>query len=159
MMKIKRNVFAAEDNDKDTFGGTQFYKISEEDLKKYFEDDSNIVMRYVVATQGFDAFDTDSMWGSYYDRATGNFYYCNTDGQDIMINGEEIDPESALDEYSIEDVQEYVVDGTDSKIRKYFTEYELKPVDIDEAGQGLIEDGYSFSQIIEDMKKLDAVDL
>lgn len=160
-MKINKKLSGDEGltTEYDGFGGTTFYKITEDQLKKFYEDDKNIALRYIVESKGFDAFNTDEMYGSYYSPSEDAFYYCETDGHYISVNGnDEVDPESAMEDYSIEDLYEYIEDGTDDEIRKYFSEYELADIDADDVGTSLVEDGYTFKEALEALDKLDALD-
>lgn len=139
--------------------GTIFYKITEEQLKDFYADNKNIVLRYLVEAYGFDAFKTADMWGSYLDRSEDVIYYCRTDGQDIEVDGELVNPEQAFEDFPINALEPYIQDGTDSEIKSYFTEYELaEDFDLDEVALDLLNDGYSFSTILKDMNKLDLLD-
>lgn len=139
--------------------GTTFYRITEDQLKDFYDTNKNVVLRYIVEKLGFNAFTIDNMWGSYYDEADDTFYYCKTDGKEIIVDGEEVDPEFALEEFGPEDLGEYIQDGTDTEIKSFFTEYELSDnIDINDIAYDLISDGYDFTQVLEEMNKLDLLD-
>lgn len=151
-MRLNKTITAAESI------GTIIYRITGKQLTDYYADDPNVVMRTIVDELGFDAFDTDNMWGSYYDAGEDTFYYCRTDGQPITVNGEEIEPEYALEEYSPEELSEYIQDATDTEIKNYFSTYELANIDLNDIAYTIITDGYPFTSMIEDMNKLDLLD-
>lgn len=137
-------------------GGTAFYLITEDELKDYFGDE-NIVMKYLVDTKGFDAFNTDDMYGSIF-IDSDEFVLCVTDGYDIRVGTELVDPETALEDYDISELDEYLKVPTDEIFRRYFSEYELNPVDIDEVALELLQAGHHLSTIVADAKDLDLLD-
>lgn len=140
--------------------GTVFYRIPEETLKQYYKDDRNIVMRYLTATEGFNAFNTDIliMDGGGFDDADGSFILCLSDGEPITIDGEEVEPYEALEEYGVEGIQDYIQDGGDEQIRRYFSTYDLAPIDVDDVADGLFHDGWTFTQILDDLEAIDLLD-
>jgi len=137
-------------------GGTTFYEISENALKSVYDEDSNTVLRYLVTVYGFDAFDVDKMWGSSLEGDT--LYLCVTDGVDISVGDEYVDPESAIEEFGVDRLSSYVEQGTPDIIKRYISGYELRPIDIDEVGAGMISDGFSLTTTLQDMYKLDLID-
>ena len=138
--------------------GTVFYQITEDELQSYYENTKNIVLRYLVNELGFEAFELNNMWGSYLDPSTNTMYYCSTDGYPITIDGNEVEAEDAIEEYGIDAISDYIKEGTDAEIHRFFTEYELAPPDLDDVVYSLLGTGYSFVQILEDLNKLDLLD-
>ena len=134
-------------------GGTSFYLITEDELKDYFGNE-NVVMQYLVDTKGFEAFNTDDMFGSAFLDAD-EFVLCVTYGYDIRVGNELVDPETALEDYDISELDEYVKVPTDEIFRRYFSEYELNPVDMDEIALELLQAGHHLSTIVADAKDLD----
>lgn len=133
--------------------GTTFYKISPEDVDRVFnKKDTNMILKEAFKTYGWEALDIDRMWGSIID---GDYLYlCVTDGYDIEVNGEEVDPESALEMYGVDACSDYVQDGNEDIISSHITEYEIGDVDIDEIALSLLQSGYHFSTIVLDAEEL-----
>lgn len=140
--------------------GTTFYIIHESDIRNMYSDDANIVFRYAVDLYGFDAFDTSRFYGSEF-ISTDTFVLCVTDGLEIEINSDLVDPESALSEYDIEVLAEngFVIEDPDEAIiRRFFSPYELSnDIDIDDIASELLRDGYHLRQIVEDAQELDII--
>jgi len=136
--------------------GTTFYIITEDALKSVYENDSNIVMKYLVNEGGFNAFDLSHLYGS--EMIGDDFVLCVTDGYGINILGEEVDPELALEDFGFNTLYEagYVVEADDTIIKRYLSKYEISPsVDIDDAAIELLNAGHHLYQIVEDAQELD----
>lgn len=153
MKRLKRNTGVAIKSA--TQEGTTFYKITLDQLKSFYNNEKNIIVRYVIDQYGFEAFDLEHMYGSVLDGDT--LYLCVTDGYEISVNGESIDPESALEDYSTEDLSSYIQDGTDEIINRYLSEYELNSISADICTE-LVQDGYDFIIVLEAARKLDMFD-
>lgn len=141
--------------------GTTFYKITDKMLKQIHENDENFVMRYLVDKYGFEAFELDKMYGSFYDDENNVFYLLVTDGKEIQIKGKELDPEYIFDEQDItlEDIQPFVQDANKDTVKRYFSSYELKPIDIDDVAAEVMETGSLFTTTIKELYELDLIDL
>ena len=140
--------------------GTVFYKIELEDAISVLEDDpkTNLFVLYQIRNNGFDAFDTKNMmYGSI--AIDDILYLCNTDGHEISVDGENVDPEYALHEYPAEQLSDYIEPGTPEIIKKYLTTYELAPFDIDEVAQELIDGGHKFTTVVEEAYNADLIEL
>lgn len=134
--------------------GTVFYEVTEDQLKSYYDESvDNMISKYLVREYGFDAFDLDRMYGSAV--VDDNLYICVTDGDYIEIDGYEINPEDALQEYSIEDLQAFIQPADDEIMKRYVSSYEFKTPDMDEVALELLTAGHSFYQIVEDANELD----
>lgn len=137
--------------------GTTFYKITEDQLLKFYDKIDNQILRFIVSNNGFDAFNVDLMYGSKLINRV--LYLCVTDGRDIEVKGKMVDPESALDDYGISGVSDYVEDGTDDIIQRYITFYELnltKDFDLNKVAYDIISGNYAdFTQVVKDAEELD----
>lgn len=155
MMKIRSNstITAAID---DT--GTTFYKVTVADLVNHYKESNNIVTSAIIDMYEFDVFDLDRMYGSAIIDDT--LYLCVTDNKDIIVDGEAVDPEHALEEYDIEDLEDYIEPATDEVLNRYASYYEFDPskIDIDEVAAELLNGGHHLTQIIEDMTDIDLLD-
>ena len=151
-------VFRKEDIEIDEgVGSTVFYTITESQLLKHYDADDNYIVRYIVSENGFDAFEIDNMYGS---KLIGDILYlCVTDGNDIIVNGEEIFPEDALDMYDISALSAYIQPGDDDVIDRYVSTYELKPIDINDVAPDILDQGaVDFTEVVEWAKELDLLD-
>lgn len=140
--------------------GTIFYKITDKLLKDVYRSDENFVMRYLVDTNEFQAFDLENMYGSWYDDKNNVFYLLVTDGKGVEFEGEEIDPEKISDKINSEDeIKSFIQDGTDTIVKQYFSAYELNPIDVDKVAEDLIKNGNLFTDTIKELNELDLLDL
>ena len=126
---------------------TTFYKITLDDVIKSFESD-NLWFLAAVKYDGFDAFDMDVLIGS--KVVDGVLYYCDTNGVDIEVNGEMVDPEEALEKYSIDDLASYIKDASVRYIKNNLDDRalrEFKPSDYNNWADKLMNDGYKFTEL------------
>ena len=107
-----------------TTPGTTFYSITLDDaiasLKKL---KCNLFIIYELERRGWDAINIEDLYGS--NIINKVLYVCVTDGQDIEIEGEMIDPEEALELYDVKDLSSYIQKADAKFISKHVTEYEL----------------------------------
>lgn len=142
-MKITK----AETSSKKSDTGTTFYRIPLEALIDAHKD-SNIWIQQVLASEGFEAIDlAHSLFGS---RVIDDILYlCITDGYDIEVEGNEVDPESALDYYNPEtELADYVKPGPKSIILENITEYELNSIDFNAELKNMLDSGYDFIELM-----------
>lgn len=136
--------------------GTTFYRVTPDQIRRYYSDDDNIIVKYLVRNEGLQAFDIDQIYGSA--LIGSDAYICVNDGEPIEVDGEEVDPEDALELFDIEDLQEYIQDADDEIIRRYLSMYELDEFDLDSVAIELLSAGYSFvaiAQAAEDLERFD----
>ena len=147
-MEIYRNTKSTPDG-----SGTTYYYITEDQLLKFYDKSDNVIMRYLVSENGFDAFYIEGVPG--YAMFDDILYICDTDGADIMVNGKSIDPERALMKYTPDDLSEYEERGTDSIIKRYLSEYELAEFDPNEVVLSMLDTGFAdFKEIVKSAKDL-----
>lgn len=126
--------------------GTTYYKATIDDVVDAIRDGSNLFVYYAMLALGFESIDLDhNLFGSYIDGNT--IYLCDTDGEDIEVNGQMFDPEDAMEEFGPEALESYIQDATPEIIRRFITPYELK-FDIDEGAYWLMKDGFGFTEIV-----------
>ena len=135
--------------------GTTFYKITYDAIVDAYED-YNIVVWQALKNYGWDAFDISKyLYGS--QMFDDVLYVCDTDGVDIEVEdagefGENgmINPEEALAAVGPESLQEYIKVPDDDEIRKLVTPYDLNEggLDLDEIATQLLQQGYSFNEIV-----------
>lgn len=126
--------------------GTTYYKATIDDVVDAIRDGSNLFVYYAMLALGFESIDLDhNLFGSYIDGNT--IYLCDTDGEDIEVNGQMFDPEDAMEELGPEALESYIQDATPEIIRRFITPYELK-FDIDEGAYWLMKDGFGFTEIV-----------
>lgn len=151
MKIIKTSKYIRTDTKSDV--GTTYYEAKLKDVQNALgdgvpSDDVNLWTSLYVDKYGFDAIDFDhNLFGSYIQG--DKIYICITDGYDINVNGEDVDPETALDKYSIEELSAYVKPADDEIITKAINHYELKqPIPFDELAEDGIDIGYSFTELV-----------
>ena len=125
--------------------GTHFYKTNaQEIIDALKEDDANVWLIAAFEQLGLDALDFDHhMWGSYVDE-NGNLYICVSDLEPIEVNGEEVDPEEAFEDYSPEELSAYIEPATPKIITDRISEIEIKHPYFDGWAADLLEGGHSF---------------
>lgn len=138
-----------------TSRGTTFYKLDIDTVVDSIRsNDGNLWLYYALSADGFDAIDFDkNLFGS---QVIGDvLYLCVTDGQDITVQDKQVDPESALSTYSIEELSSYIVEGNAKIVDQYITTYELKPIDFDEGALWLLEEGFTFEDLVKDYQEFE----
>ena len=132
--------------------GTTYYKATIDDVVDAIQDGSNLFVYYAMLALGFESIDLDHhLFGSYIDGNT--IYLCDTDGEDIEVQGKLFNPEDAMEEFGPEALESYIQDATPEIIRRFITPYELK-FDIDEGAYWLMKDGFGFTEILKSYNEL-----
>lgn len=126
--------------------GTTYYVCEREEvLNALDQNKSNIILREMIRLYGLRCLNTaSSLFGSIVVGDT--LYLCVTDGRDININGDFVDPEKALLDYTIEELSRYIQPATNQIIQRYITGYELKPFRVDDVAKRMLEH-YSFTAL------------
>lgn len=136
--------------------GTTYYRATEKQIKDAFHNDkdANIWVTALIDRDGLDALDFhDSLFGS---KVIGDtLYICKTDGSDISVDGENVDPETALDDYSEDELSDYIEDADDKTIIKSITEYELNFKDVEQLAIELLTQNYAFSELYDAANEID----
>lgn len=142
----------------DTARSTVFYEITLDQLLDYYESDSNFVVTAIINQYEFDAFDLSLMYGSAVIEDA--LYVCVTDGEDIVIDGYKADPEDALEEYDLDELEAFIEPATDEIIKRYASPYEfnLSKIDVDEIAAELLQSGYPLVDIIKNMQAIDLLE-
>ena len=137
--------------------GTIFYKATEDELKKLIKDGkNNEIVKFIIDNNGVYAINEDKLYGGTI-TDDGDVYICVTDGKDIQIDGDPVFPEEAIETYSVEDIADYVKPMTEEIAHRYITDYELKPFDIDEIAKKMMEQGYTFLDIVKAASDLEII--
>lgn len=134
-------------------GGTIWYEAEFEQVRDALKEE-NLILYGAFLTNGFDCISNIdiNLPGSY---VQGDYLYiCESDGELININGEQVDPESAMEEYGPEMLSAYIVPADDKIIRQKLTDYEITDYDIDDVADALFEEGYTFTSILTDYEKI-----
>lgn len=138
--------------------GTKFYKVTIEDvIDALKQSNGNIWVIHMLESEGWDAIDFENnLFGS---RVIDDeLFICETDGQDIQVNGRSVDPEKALDIYSISELSAYIQPADVNKITSSITGYEIKLSDVDNVAVELIQSGHSFTDVVKDAEELGLLD-
>lgn len=140
-------------------GGTRFYKIPKSDLIDYaWKSDGNVWIDSLLKDHFDDNILEDVMFlGSRV--IDGSLYYCVSDLLPIEVDGEYVDPENALDDYSLKDLSGYIVDPAPrSVIEKVdFDDLSFSGVDLEAMAIAILEDGESLYKLFEDADALSLV--
>lgn len=128
--------------------GTTFYKVSLPDLIDMLRKlDANIIMIGALEMDGWSCIDFEkNLFGSAV--IDDDLYLCKTNGKDIIVNGEEVDPEYALEEYTLEELSDYIADATPEDIRLEITPYEVTNFDIEDVALDQLQAGVSFRTLV-----------
>lgn len=134
---------------------TTFYKVNLDDVISYYEN-KNAWIYAAFKYEGFDCLNIKDMYGSKIIDDT--LYLCVTNGVDIDVNGESVDPEEALDKYSIDDLSEYIKDATDKVIRDELDDAVIKDLDNNdkytEWALELLNSGFSFVDLVDSYNEI-----
>ena len=118
--------------------------------------EENLILYGAIQTHGFDAIkDIDmNIPGSYIDDVEGRIYICVTDGSQVVVDGEEVDPDEAMEEYGPEALAGYIFPATNQMIVNKLTSYEINNYDLDLVAQDLMDESYSFIDMYEAYKDI-----
>lgn len=156
MKYVRSHITASDDSEVTKPIGTIFYEATVDEIIKAMEDaDVNPWIVYMIKEHGLSAIIVKDIFGSAV--IEGKLYLCKTDGRDIRANGEFVDPEIALSQYSVSHLNEYIEPATPEIITQMITEYEVQFTDIDEIAVKMIEDGLTFSDIAMNAYDLDLI--
>lgn len=154
-MKITKNKYIKSDATSTSIAkkidelGTIFYKFTLDEVLDYFSGSKqNCWIWKSFEELGWECIDlAKNLIGS---RVIDDvFYLCITDGQEIEVNGQEVMPESALEEYDISDLENYILPGDKGIIKRYITEDEIYTPYFDKwAGEMIEKDGYDFTEMV-----------
>lgn len=119
-----KKIVAAQGN-----SGTMFYAIDSDVFSEIIlntaDESINIWQKYLIRAKGLGAVDINHMYGSKIIDDT--LYICVTDGEDVEIDEDMIDPEEVLDTYTIEAVSDShllrVITDTDVDLLENLIEY------------------------------------
>ena len=149
-MKIIKNLNCAATSSAITAArsiGTTFYYTDLDNVREVLRNnDLNIFAQYWLDQYGWEAINLkDNLFGS--QIIDDLLYICVTDGSDMIINGEAVDPEFALEEYGVDACSAYIEPAPDDIITRYISEYEIDVADFEEAAMELLKGGYSFAEL------------
>ena len=136
----------------ETIAGTTWYPVTLKQFKDFAEDNiENVFLKYTIIYDGFDALDLDLMYGTRIVDDT--LYICSSDGKDIQVGNEEVDPEFALDKYSPDELSAYMEDVTDKVLESHTTandfNRELLEENLNNAAIEALQDDVDFSELID----------
>lgn len=107
--------------------GTTWYRVTPDQFRKFIEDrEDNLFVKYTALTNQFDCLNLSQMFGSaIYDD---ELFICETDGQPIVVGPDaDVDPETAFESYTPEDLHAYIEDAKTETLIKYITYREILP--------------------------------
>lgn len=153
-MKLLRKVVAAQTVTEIVRGNTSFYRVELEDaIKALQKNKANIWLIHRLEADGWAAINLEhNLFGSLV--VDDILYICSTDGEDIDVKGESIDPEQALAAFGPDPLSEYIQDGTPEVISRFISEFDLADFDIDETAEDMLKEGKSFIDMMADAQTL-----
>ena len=153
-MKLLRKIVAAQTVTEISGGNTTYYRVSLEDAIKYLQKSkANIWLLHRLEEDGWAALNLQhTLFGSIVVEDT--LYICSTDGSDIEVQGESVDPEQALAEYGPVKLEEYMQDADANIVKRFVSEFDLADFDIDETAQSMLLEGKSFVDMMTDAQNL-----
>ena len=139
--------------------GTTWYKVTFQQFKNFIEDyEPNLFVKYTALTNQFECLDINQMYCSaIYDD---ELFICETDGQPIVVGTDaEVDPETAFEDYTPEELHAYIEDAKNSTLTKYITYREfnqdlLEDDRIEAAVEALQSGHYSIEDLIKDYNEI-----
>lgn len=150
MCNVKRYKKVTADIQPALYEGTTFYAATlEQIINAYSNNNKNCWILESFKENGLNILDAGAITiGSKIEDNT--VYICVTDGADIIVNGTPINPETALDDYTTTELNEYIEPASDSVITRYITELEIETPDFDDLAPKLLESGVRFSRMVSD---------
>ena len=151
-MKIRKNIMAARYSAQ---SGTSFYEISLDDAISVFRSNNNNAWIYKSLLEyGWDCIDFQhNLFGS---KVIDNtLYLCVTDGQEILVQDDFVDPETALNLYDLSELEDYIESADSDIITYYITEYEIDEPQFDKWAESLLKSGYTFTKLVSDYDSFD----
>lgn len=137
-----------------TTSGTTYYKTDLKQVLDTLKNKLNIFCWKSLETYGFSCIDFDvNLFGSYVDG--DELYICTTDGEDIPVNSKLVDPENAMQNFDLKDLSPYIRPATPDIIERYITPYEVSIPDIDKAAKDLMDDKYTFADLVDAYEEIE----
>lgn len=127
--------------------GTAYYKCTlDQVIDALSKEDENLWLVYALKEYGWKALNFDTyMFGS---KVINNLLYlCKTDGYYINIDGEEVDPEEALDEYPLDKLAAYIQDFDEDVVISTISMYDMAAVNLNNIAISMLEDGRDYTEI------------
>lgn len=121
--------------------------------------DANLFLLYLIEEYGFDALDFKKhMFGSAVVEENNEdvIYICVTDGYEIEVDGEMVDPEEALENYAPIYLENHIQDANDDVIMRNITPYELADFDESSVARGILRTyDVSFKKVVSDFEEIE----
>lgn len=136
-----RNINAANDFQY----GTTYYPVSLEQLIDTFDNTDDIWIKYALVLYGLNGLDIEHMYGS--ETIGDTLYICDTDGEDIEVDGNLVNPETALSDYTTDQLEAYIQDPTDDDIKRLISDYELNIPSLNEVAIEMLQDNIDIETI------------
>lgn len=133
--------------------GTTYYRMTLGQIQNAYESGDPFIY-YAILEDGFDAINIDALPGSAI--IDDELFYCVSDGKSIDIDGEEVDPFLALQEYDPNDesnnLEDYCEDVDDEFILSNINLFAINRTSIvsnlDEAAKDALDREYKFTDLI-----------
>ena len=141
-------------------GETIIYKVELDDLIKILkENKENIISIWELEAAGLEAINLEKgLWGSGIMKDT--LYLMKTDGKDILIDGQLLNPEEVFDlieagDYDISVLDPYIQDTDEKYVRIAISPDVMNPPDFEEAAADLLQSGNTLLDIVEAAEEYD----
>lgn len=158
-MKIYRTTHQAVTAAENDGIGTTWYRVTSEQFRNFIDDrEENVFVKYTANTNGLESLNISQMFGSaIYDD---ELFICVTDGQPIVVGADaNVNPETAFENYTPEELEAYIEDAKDSELTKYITYREFKQELLDDdqtnaAIEALQSGDYTLEDVIKNYNQL-----
>lgn len=140
--------------------GTTYYRATLDNvIQTLTRNDANLFLLYLIEEYGFDALDFKKhMFGSavFEENNEDVIYICVTDGYEIEVDGEMVDPEEALENYAPIYLENHIQDANDDVIMRNITPYELADFDESSVARGILRTyDVSFKKVVSDFEEIE----
>ena len=140
--------------------GTTYYRATLDNvIQTLARNDANLFLLYLIEEYGFYALDFKKhMFGSAFVEENNEdvIYICVTDGYEIEVDGEMVDPEEALENYAPIYLENHIQDANDDIIMRNITPYELVDFDEDQVAKGILRTyEVSFKKVASDLQDIE----
>ena len=143
-MKKYKNINAAEGVEESISESTVFYPIELDYLIDLLNKrNKNPMLIWMLETMGFDALNLEQLYGSAV--VDDVLYLCRTTGDEILIDGKMVDPETAIEEYDIDGIAPYIADPDDNYIARAISPDEAVQPDLEDAAIALLQQPYKMT--------------
>lgn len=148
---------------KDLVSGTKIWRFQVDETARQLEQlEGNLILIQRLYDVGWNALDDpERAYASAIITDDDELLIVESDFEPVEIFGEVVEPDELLETYSLEELEDagLVKEATASAVNKYITVYEMSTnFDLDRVALELLQDDYTFQEIVEAAKDADLID-